>query len=235
MWLYGCHSCRRTPLALQGKEAPKEGGPQKENKEVHDHGCYPIKHPPLALWGEEAPKKGGLLRGNEDNRRSEKNLLTRLQIRGIASQLHNRAQRTLQCKKTPDCIKPVESGYVVAAHVDDVYSLFRGRMPRRREDRSKRARMPQQRHLVLRVVEFFPAPPLFPSDSLAGGSGKGRGDRPPVYSSSRVYFLQFPYVENGFVVLKGSWSSELLSSPRWLAGGALPFHGAVEARAEGGG
>jgi hypothetical protein len=83
---------------------------------------------------------GGLLRGNEDSRRSEKNLLTRLQIRGIASQLHNWARRTLQCKKMPDRIKPVESGYVVAAHVNDVHSLFRGRMPRRREDRSKRAR-----------------------------------------------------------------------------------------------
>jgi hypothetical protein len=37
-------------------------------------------------------------------------------------------------------IKPVEPGYVVAAHADDIHSLFRGRMPQRREDRSKRAR-----------------------------------------------------------------------------------------------
>jgi hypothetical protein len=40
----------------------------------------------------------------------------------------------------PDRIKPVEPNYVVTALVDCIHSLFRGRKPRRRDARSKRAR-----------------------------------------------------------------------------------------------
>jgi hypothetical protein len=50
----GCRSCHKTPLALQEKEAWKEGGPWKENKEIGNLGSSPSKHTPLALKGEEA-------------------------------------------------------------------------------------------------------------------------------------------------------------------------------------
>jgi hypothetical protein len=42
---------------------------------------------------------------------------------------------------SPLRIKPVEPDYMVAAFEDDIHSLFGGRKPQRREDRSKRARI----------------------------------------------------------------------------------------------
>jgi hypothetical protein len=76
VWLYGCRSCERTPLALQGKEALKEGGLPEENKEIRDLGCCPSKHPPLALWGKEALEEGDPLRENEDNQREGQELVS---------------------------------------------------------------------------------------------------------------------------------------------------------------
>jgi hypothetical protein len=94
-----------------------------------------------SLFGGRKPwRREARCKGTRIAREGAKNLLNWLQIGGIASQLHNRTRRTLQCKKMPERIKPVEPGYVVSAHVDDIHSLFRGRIPQRREDQSKRAR-----------------------------------------------------------------------------------------------
>jgi hypothetical protein len=49
-------------------------------------------------------------------------------------------EKLRNCEKTSDRIKPIELDYLVAALVDAVHSLRRGRKPRGRVTRSKRAR-----------------------------------------------------------------------------------------------
>jgi hypothetical protein len=49
IWLCGCRSCRRRPLALQGKDAPKKGRPKQESKEIRLKGSCSGGRPPLAL------------------------------------------------------------------------------------------------------------------------------------------------------------------------------------------
>jgi hypothetical protein len=138
MWVFSCRSCNRPPLALQVKEARKEGGPQKENKEIRDLGCSPSKRPPLAIKREEALEEGDPLQGDEDNREEgSRTCEPGFGLEGEAHSQHAPGTKNFSLQDdTPP--HPVKHDYMVAALVDDFHSLFEGRKSQRREDRSKR-------------------------------------------------------------------------------------------------
>jgi hypothetical protein len=104
---------------------------QKKNKENRGRGYCPNKHPPLALRGEEAPKKGGLWRGNGDNQGERpRTCKPGFQLERESHTVNTTGHEKLRnCKKTSDRIKPIELDYLVAALVDAVHSLHRGRKP----------------------------------------------------------------------------------------------------------